>query len=106
MARRDRALSRNERNLLRAAAFSASFEKGNASAANHGSRCRRTAGQEKSRSEERRVGKECRSRWAPYHGKKKRERRTAAMYRRTDGRVQQASPGRRRQKCARPGQQM
>src|SRR5437016_12754810 len=27
------------------------------------------------RSEERRVGKECRSRWTPYHGKKKNERR-------------------------------
>src|SRR5438093_13327931 len=26
------------------------------------------------RSEERRVGKECRSRWSPYHEKKKRER--------------------------------
>src|SRR5690348_18488370 len=30
------------------------------------------------RSEERRVGKECRSRWSPYHGKKKKRRiRTA-----------------------------
>src|SRR5947207_15987233 len=27
------------------------------------------------RSEERRVGKECRSRWAPYHEKKKKEKR-------------------------------
>src|SRR5687767_16031107 len=27
------------------------------------------------RSEERRVGKECRSRWAPYHEKKEREKR-------------------------------
>src|SRR5580765_8677018 len=29
------------------------------------------------RSEERRVGKECRSRWSPYHSKKKRSRSTA-----------------------------
>src|SRR4051794_41851539 len=29
------------------------------------------------RSEERRVGKECRSRWSPYHEKKKDKRRTA-----------------------------
>src|SRR5438094_8243208 len=29
------------------------------------------------RSEERRVGKECRSRWSPYHQKKKREKETA-----------------------------
>src|SRR6266542_6676628 len=28
-----------------------------------------------SRSEERRVGKECRSRWSPYHEKKKREKK-------------------------------
>src|SRR3712207_9122030 len=28
------------------------------------------------RSEERRVGKECRSRWSPYHSKKKKRRRT------------------------------
>src|SRR5437773_8906259 len=28
---------------------------------------------ERARSEERRVGKECRSRWAPYHEKKKRK---------------------------------
>src|SRR5688572_31084661 len=28
------------------------------------------------RSEERRVGKECRSRWSPYHYKKKEERKT------------------------------
>src|SRR6266849_3768810 len=27
------------------------------------------------RSEERRVGKECRARWSPYHGKKKKQRR-------------------------------
>src|SRR6476660_10295667 len=30
-----------------------------------------TAGVSRSRSEERRVGKECRSRWSPYHQKKK-----------------------------------
>src|SRR3712207_7448448 len=29
------------------------------------------AGSQKARSEERRVGKECRSRWSPYHSKKK-----------------------------------
>src|SRR5437016_12385432 len=28
------------------------------------------------RSEERRVGKECRSRWSPYHSKKKKKRKT------------------------------
>src|SRR6201989_3675600 len=28
----------------------------------------------KNRSEERRVGKECRSRWSPYHSKKKKQR--------------------------------
>src|SRR5690348_18257217 len=35
-----------------------------------------------SRSEERRVGKECRSRWSPYHEKKKRRRdsRSASIY--------------------------
>src|SRR5437764_8747737 len=31
------------------------------------------------RSEERRVGKECRSRWAPYHEKKKEEKREGSM---------------------------
>src|SRR5260370_37536641 len=30
------------------------------------------------RSEERRVGKECRSRWSPYHSKKKNNRQAAA----------------------------
>src|SRR6266478_9141617 len=32
----------------------------------------------RSRSEERRVGKECRSRWSPYHSKKKNDTATAA----------------------------
>src|ERR1043165_10009759 len=31
------------------------------------------------RSEERRVGKECRSRWTPYHYKKKKEKHTLAI---------------------------
>src|SRR5690348_18506568 len=31
------------------------------------------------RSEERRVGKECRSRWSPYHYKKKRKKRTEGL---------------------------
>ena len=31
------------------------------------------------RSEERRVGKECRSRWAPYHSKKKTKKKDVAM---------------------------
>src|SRR5437762_4389291 len=31
------------------------------------------------RSEERRVGKECRSRWSPYHEKKKEERKAAGQ---------------------------
>ena len=34
-------------------------------------RVRGDAGYEDNRSEERRVGKECRSRWSPYHEKKK-----------------------------------
>ena len=29
--------------------------------------CRRSSGEGNGRSEERRVGKECRSRWSPYH---------------------------------------
>src|SRR3989337_4064876 len=33
------------------------------------------------RSEERRVGKECRSRWSPYHSKKTRNKRITAQYR-------------------------
>src|SRR5438876_12183741 len=33
------------------------------------------------RSEERRVGKECRSRWSPYHEKKKRKRITESITR-------------------------
>src|SRR3989441_4080836 len=32
------------------------------------------------RSEERRVGKECRSRWSPYHSKKKEKKKTVTMY--------------------------
>src|SRR5437879_12365477 len=32
------------------------------------------------RSEERRVGKECRSRWSPYHSKKKRRRELNSRY--------------------------
>src|SRR5690606_40733626 len=38
--------------------------------------CRKDLGN--TRSEERRVGKEWRSRWAPYHYKKKRDKRTQA----------------------------
>ena len=34
---------------------------------NAGSRTRQYRGGSKNRSEERRVGKECRSRWSPYH---------------------------------------
>src|SRR5436190_19064704 len=34
----------------------------------------RSGGESDGRSEERRVGKECRSRWWPYHEKKKREK--------------------------------
>src|SRR5438094_10026642 len=33
------------------------------------------------RSEERRVGKECRSRWSPYHKKKKHKHPTSTQYR-------------------------
>ena len=33
-----------------------------------------------SRSEERRVGKECRSRWSPYHQKKKKKKVTIIAY--------------------------
>src|SRR3712207_9284612 len=37
-----------------------------------------TTNQLLTRSEERRVGKECRSRWSPYHYKKKKQRHTEA----------------------------
>src|SRR3989337_3348248 len=36
-----------------------------------GSRCPSSRNAQTTRSEERRVGKECRSRWSPYHSKKK-----------------------------------
>src|SRR5258708_40209491 len=36
------------------------------------------------RSEERRVGKECRSRWSPYHSKKKRNARRNVHYRESE----------------------
>src|SRR5690348_18509883 len=38
------------------------------------------------RSEERRVGKECRSRWSPYHKKKKKKNNEEIEYRATDRR--------------------
>src|SRR5437763_15973608 len=37
--------------------------------------CRTLTATRRSRSEERRVGKECRSRWSPYHSKKKSKKR-------------------------------
>src|SRR5688572_32930393 len=40
-----------------------------------GDASRRSPTREPERSEERRVGKECRSRWAPYHEKKKKRER-------------------------------
>src|ERR1039457_7695239 len=45
------------------------------------------------RSEERRVGKECRSRWSPYHEKKKKklERQIARIQRKTDIRQETAN---------------
>ena len=39
------------------------------------------------RSEERRVGKECRSRWSPYHEKKKKREQIGRAWGRRRGRV-------------------
>src|SRR5688500_20073253 len=43
-----------------------------------------TTGAGSTRSEERRVGKECRSRWAPYHKKKKSKDRSVAAREKED----------------------
>src|SRR5438105_15583625 len=61
-----------------------------------GSRTRWLGGR---RSEERRVGKECRSRWSPYHEKKKRSKsapaRDLGRRRRTRGAKRRVTPRRR-----------
>src|ERR1035437_10878480 len=45
-----------------------------------GFRYRRRRGESRRRSEERRVGKECRSRWSPYHEKKKKKKQKDMDY--------------------------
>src|SRR4051812_50168672 len=45
------------------------------------------------RSEERRVGKECRSRWSPYHSKKKRREAVGVRSRRREERARSGGTG-------------